>query len=140
MDDKTILCPSARCEEGAILVGIVMSDGRVAFASDRITIDREFVQIAREGRPPEKRFRFSSPCAKGGCAQWTGERCGVIDEELAATPRASPDELPECSIRPQCRWFEQSGAAACAVCPDVITDMRVDVEENPAGDAVAALA
>ena len=39
-------------------------------------------------RAPERRFRFSSPCAQGGCGQWTGSACGVIagamDEARAA--------------------------------------------------------
>ena len=133
MDSETILCPSSNCLEGAILVGIVMPDGRVAYASDRIVVNEDFVQAAREGRSPEKRFRFSTPCLKGGCAQWAGERCGVIDRVLAegAGDSASP-ELPACSIRPQCRWFQQSGAAACAACPEVVTDGRVEVEAAPA--------
>jgi hypothetical protein len=131
MDAEKILCPSAPCHEGAILVGIVMPDGRVAFASDRVVVDGEFVQIARQGRSPESRFRFGSACAKSGCAQWTGERCGVIDSVLEAAPgEAGASELPECSIRHQCRWFNQRGAAACAVCPEVLTDMREDLEEH----------
>lgn len=128
-DADTILCPSANCRDGALLVGIVMPDGRVAFTSERIVVDEEFVQIARRGASPEKRFRFGSTCVKGACAQWTGERCGVIDEVLQTfEPRGAPAELPDCSIRAQCRWFEQSGAAACAVCPEVITDARMSVE------------
>jgi hypothetical protein len=138
MDSEKILCPSSPLHEGAILVGIVMPDGRVAFASDRMVVDAEFVQIARRGRSPESRFRFGSACAKGGCAQWTGERCGVIDRVMEAAPREASSALPECSLRSQCRWFNQRGAAACAVCPEVLTDMRVDVEEPAA--AVAALA
>ena len=127
MDSETTLCPSSNCLEGAILVGIVMPDGRVAFASDRIVVNEDFVQAAREGRSPEKRFRFSTPCVKGGCAQWTGERCGVIDRVLAeGASDSAPVELPACSIRPQCRWFQQSGAAACAACPEVVTDGRVE--------------
>lgn len=130
MIDDPVLCPSSRCEEGATLLGVVQSDGRVGFASTRYEVTQEFVQIARAGRAPEKRFRFASTCAMKGCRQWTGERCGVIDTIMsdrasradAAERDAAP--LPECSIRPQCRWFRQSGRAACAACPEVITDLR----------------
>jgi hypothetical protein len=125
MDDRPI-CPSSRCAAGATLVGIVMSDGHVAYATDRIEIDEEFVRRAREGRSPERRFRFASPCVRGACSQWTGTRCGVIDSVLQALPTSDAGfegELPCCSIRPQCRWFSQTGAAACAVCPLVITDL-----------------
>lgn len=127
----TILCPSSRCQEGAILLGIVLPDGSVAFAKDRIVVDGGFVQNAtREGsHPPETRFRFSSPCARGACNQWSDSRCGVIDSVLQEAHDGGYDSqgrqaLPECSIRPQCRWFEQSGAEACSVCDLVITETR----------------
>lgn len=126
------LCPSSRCHEGAILLGIVLADGRVAFARDRLVVDDAFVQNATtEGsRPPESRFRFSSPCAQAACLQWTGSRCGVIDAVLKDVrdqplqPEAG-SPLPDCSIRHHCRWFEQAGAAACAVCDLVVTETRM---------------
>lgn len=125
------LCPSSRCQEGAILLGIVLSNGSVAFAKDRIVVDGAFVQNATtEGScPPESRFRFSGPCAKGGCHQWTGSRCGVIDSLLVDAraqnyqPQADTP-LPQCSIRDSCRWFDQTGAEACAVCGIVVTETR----------------
>jgi hypothetical protein len=53
----------------------------------------------------------------------------VIDEVLqVVAPRGDLAELPECSIRAQCRWFAQSGAAACAACPEVVTDARMTEE------------
>src|SRR5262245_34357121 len=128
----SILCPSSRCQEGAILLGIVLTDGVVGFVKDRIVVDRAFVQNATAGgsRPPESRFRFSSPSAQGGCRQWTGSRCGVIDSVLEDAreqnyqPRANAP-LPECSIRGDCRWFDQEGADACRVCDIVVTETRV---------------
>ena len=129
---EKILCPSGTCQEGAILIGIVMRDGRVAFSPEQITIDREFVEIAQAGRAPEKRFRFGNTCVKSGCRQWSDERCGVIDSLVAEPPntRLQNDEfdqlLPECSIRSQCRWFVQLGAKACEICPEVVTDARVE--------------
>ena len=126
----SILCPSSPCKEGAVLLGIVLADGSVAFATDRIVVDKGFVQNAtREGsNPPETRFRFSSPCAQGACRQWTGSRCGVIDSVMTDVQTAGyhPDDavLPACSIRQDCRWFQQTGAAACAVCDIVVTETR----------------
>lgn len=128
MNSDKKLCPSYNCRDGAILLGVVMRDGRVAFSSDRIVVNQEFVQIAREGRTPEKRFRFGGQCIQGGCNQWTGERCGVIDKVIETTNADAGDSnLPECSIRPECRWFYQRGAEACAICPDVITDLREEI-------------
>lgn len=123
MNSEKKLCPSHTCEPGAILLGIVGRDGRVAFSSDRLIIDEEFVQIARAGRTPEKRFRFGGQCVQNGCRQWTGKRCGVIDS-VTGTVRGDTADLPECSIRSECRWFYQSGDEACAVCPEVVTDSR----------------
>jgi len=131
------LCPSSRCQEGAILLGIVLSNGSVAFAKDRIVVDRAFVQNATtEGsRPPESRFRFSTPCAKGGCHQWTGSRCRVIDSVLENTRAQNYQlqadiSLPQCSIRDSCRWFNQTGAEACVVCDIVVTDTRASLGEE----------
>jgi hypothetical protein len=123
------LCPSARCEEGAILLGIVGKDGVVGYVTPQMTIDSDFVRQAHMGRTPEKRFRFSQPCIENGCLQWTGSRCGVIDHALKAAEEANIIDapvglLPKCSIRSQCRWFAQIGIKACAVCALVITDVQ----------------
>lgn len=125
MNARTILCPSSRCEPGAILVGLHLPNGTVAYAQDRLVIDAAFVAAAGEGRAAEKRFRFGSPCANGACRQWTGSRCGVIDAVLEHADTGG-EALPNCSIRAQCRWFDQAGPAACRVCPLVMTDARDD--------------
>jgi hypothetical protein len=132
------LCPSARCEEGAILLGIVGKDGLVGYVSPQMKVDEDFVRKAHEGRTPEKRFRFSQPCIESGCIQWTGSRCGVIDRALQAAEDAqvvdtSDKKLPRCTIRPRCRWFAQVGREACAVCPLVTTDTNPEeAEQSPA--------
>lgn len=121
------LCPSARCEEGAILLGLVAADGRVAYLRPEARIDAEFVREARRGRAPEKRFRFADTCVEGRCAQWTGERCGLIDRVLesedAVANGAEQRPLPRCAIRTRCRWFGQQGREACAACPLVVHDV-----------------
>jgi hypothetical protein len=120
-----LTCPSARCEPGATLLGVVEADGTVGYITPRLTVDAAFVEQASRGRAPEKRFRFAGACVEAGCKQWTGSRCGVIDGVLES---GLTDDLPEarglphCSIRSSCRWFAQSGAEACGVCPLVITD------------------
>lgn len=127
MSQPAVLCPSWQCEEGATLLGIVLADGSVAFAKDRIVIDAAFAAAAREGRSPEKRFRFSSACRQSGCVQWADDRCGVIDHVMDR--RSAPETrtaLPECTIRPRCRWHLQSGDAACFACPEVMTDERLE--------------
>ena len=121
-----LLCPSARCEEGAILLGIVGGDGVVGYVFPPMEIDAGFVAKAREGRTPEKRFRFASRCAENDCVHWNQGRCGVIDTALAFI--SEQDEIPTvgtlrpCSIRHSCRWFAQIGPAACAACPLIVTE------------------
>jgi hypothetical protein len=120
------LCPSARCDADAILLGVVTPDGRVGYLRPELRVDEEFVSRARAARDPEKRFRFAQPCVEGRCAHWTGSRCGVIQNVLdsaegqAATGESRP--LPRCSIRPRCRWFAEQGRQACMACPLVITE------------------
>jgi hypothetical protein len=125
LEKERILCPSARCKENAILLGVVQDNGHVQFVENRIHIDDEFVKISKDGRPPEKRFRFSDTCVEAKCEQWTGSHCGIIDEIIAAIGSdVHSDELPSCSIRKECRWFKQCGPSACHICPYVITDLN----------------
>ena len=125
MSTVTLQCPSSVCAAGAKLLGIVLPDGRVAFASNSIAIDEEFVHLAREAGSPEKRFRFTSPCVRHACKQWSTDRCSVIDQALEAHGADHhAAALPACSIRRQCRWYAQVGRDACDVCTTIVTDQR----------------
>lgn len=129
-DEKTILCPSSTCEEGSILLGVVQKDGHVYFLNEKMMVNKEFVEIARSGRSPEKRFRFSNKCVQGSCKQWSVNRCGVIDQLIEVFgPKDEPLKLPNCSIRSQCRWYDQHGGRACVVCPETITN-SLEVENS----------
>lgn len=122
-------CPSSDARPGATLVGVVLPGGDLAYLTSVVQVDAEFLRIARAGRPPETRFRFSQPCVEGACRQWTGQGCGLIDKVLVSHPPAA--EVPEvCPIRPTCRWHLQHGSRACQTCPGVVTD-------GTAGDARA---
>ena len=118
-------CPSAPCHEGAVLLGVVGSDGIVGYVTPRVRVTHDFVNSARQGRSPQSRFRFAQPCVQNACAQWRGARCGLIDDALgtyvAQVPAGRTNALPACSIRTWCQWFSQRGASACEVCPLVIT-------------------
>jgi hypothetical protein len=119
------LCPSYTCAEGAALIGIIGSEGRVQYLGTPLTVDRRFVAEATEGRPPEQRFRFAAPCAKTACAHWADAECKVVELALAASAKLAddsggvPDALPACAIRSECRWFAQRGRDACDVCPSI---------------------
>jgi len=125
------LCPSARCEEGAVLVGVVLPTGEIGFLEEKIVIDHEFVQVAHEGRAPEKRFRFANSCAQCACAYWAKDssRCSLIEGLLReATLAPNSPELLRCSIRGSCRWFNQVGLAACHVCSFIVTNTDEGLE------------
>ncbi|MEU1735666.1 hypothetical protein [Streptosporangium sp. NPDC020145] len=117
-----ILCPSARCERDAILLGVFDATGRLGYIRPALRIDDEFVADATKGRVPEERFRFAQPCVEDGCRNWTGERCSVIDDALELG--TATESLPACSIRRACRWFTQAGPSACAVCPLIARNVR----------------
>jgi ligand-binding SRPBCC domain-containing protein len=128
--ENTTLCPSAMCKPGNQLIGIVDKAGQVAMLETPITIDAQFVAIARLGRAPEKRFRFTATCIEKSCKQWGNGRCGVGDEVVSKLTQTTSSEqqlnkLRNCAIRPSCRWYSQSGASACEVCHHVITDTTI---------------
>ena len=116
-------CPSARADPGALLLGLVGTEGRTVPLRTAMVVDAEFIARAAEHGPPEARMRFANACVKGACAQWTGHHCGVIERVLShlGTPPA-PDALPPCLIRASCRWFAERGGAACGVCDQIVTD------------------
>ncbi|HMO72356.1 MAG TPA: hypothetical protein PKC84_12085, partial [Paracoccaceae bacterium] len=117
-----LTCPSAPAEPGALLLGVVGSAGRVVPLRTAMAVDAGFVATAPAAGPPEARMRFASPCREGGCAQWTGERCGVIAKVLDHLRPTEPAALPPCLIRAPCRWFAERAAAACGVCNLIVTD------------------
>jgi hypothetical protein len=129
------LCPSARCDEGALLVGIIGIEGKVAYISPALRVDHEFTEEAWRGSAPEQRFRFAAPCRESSCVHWTGTRCGVIDAALLAaeatqTRQCASSPLPRCGIRAQCRWFAQTGPDACSTCPFLFNYIWPEVDSG----------
>jgi hypothetical protein len=118
-------CPSAYCEEGALLLGVMTPSGKLAYVQPPTRIDAVFVARAQALGRPEARFRFSAPCREAQCPQWTGEGCAVVDMALDTTDVADspPASLPACAIRRTCRWYSQRGGAACAGCPLIVADI-----------------
>jgi hypothetical protein len=130
--DNNTLCPSSRAETGAILLGIITPEEQVAMLSEQVEINQEFIDAVSQEKTPESQFRFANRCVKSGCQQWASGRCGVIDAVMKVNPNLQVENinLPICSIRSQCRWYQQVGANACAVCPFIITDSLVRTEDR----------
>ncbi|MEQ1506350.1 MAG: hypothetical protein ABMB14_29235 [Myxococcota bacterium] len=128
--NPTVMCPSGTIDEPkARLLGVIAPDGRLRFAEEPIPIDRAFIDLAKRGRNPSRRFRFVTPCIQRACIHWQGERCVVADIVTDAALEASDPEvqveLPRCPIRTTCRWFHQRGADACRACPEMVTDQYI---------------
>ncbi len=123
-----LLCPSARCETGAVLIGMVKDDGAVGHIPQRLYVDEDFVKNANADGKAETRFRFASSCVQGKCGQWKGGKCGVVELAADELSAVQTDALPKCSIRSECRWFKQRAAEACRVCSFVITDDEASSE------------
>ena len=122
------ICPSSRCEEGALLLGTVRQDGSIAFAAEPRRVSPEFVEAALKTGEPEHRFRFAGPCAANQCRQWAGGKCSVPDTvaRLLADFEHQRKVAPaHCAIRHECRWFAQESYAACELCPLVTTERNI---------------
>jgi hypothetical protein len=118
--DHELLCPSAPPEEGALLLSIAGPDGNAGYLRGRIPVTAEFLTEANKTHSVEQRFRFASPCRRDDCAQWSSNKCTVPEKLTQLVPSASDTDLPRCSIRASCRWYSQSGFAACRICPLVV--------------------
>ena len=130
-EEENILCPSTKCQEGAILIGITQPDGHIGFIEQRLYVNKEFIQIAKSGQSPEKRFRFGNNCMSSSCEQWVDGHCTVMKRIFDAVGQVEePTSLPTCSIRPQCRWYLQHGGRACVICPWIITDSSREKEHH----------
>jgi hypothetical protein len=75
-------------------------------------------------------FRIAGTCAKRACRHWDpaplgaqGDgACSLVQRVITGfAPRTA--DLPPCAIRGSCRWWAQEGAAACLVCPEIVTDL-----------------
>ena len=95
-------------------MGVRQANGTIAILPEPLPVDDHFMQIVhKDPTPPEQRFRFSNSCVEKGCEQWTGKGCGVIERVVQFLDSVPVKEtLPNCAIRPQCRWYSQKAAAA----------------------------
>ena len=125
LESAGLSCPSAPATPGAVMIGIVGSDGMVHPLARPLPVDQDFVENAARHGSPEARFRFSNECVEGRCRQWTGHSCGIVAKVLDHMERqkeALPTDIPRCSIRATCRWHAERGFDACRACLYVVTD------------------
>ncbi|MEH1909617.1 nitrogen fixation protein [Nostoc sp.] len=122
--DKPTLCPSARPESvDSVVFGVVggtVKEPRVTYLKKPQPITDELIAKASPITPAEI-FRTAAPCATKGCQHFDGQDCRLAMRIVEKFPVVA-EELPPCSIRRDCRWWQQEGKAACMRCPQVITD------------------
>jgi hypothetical protein len=121
---ETTLCPSARPESvDAVVFGVVGGTAaapRIAYLKQPLPITDELVAKASPVTPAEI-FRTAASCAGSGCQHFDGKDCRLATGIVEKLP-VIVEQLPACSIRRDCRWWQQEGKAACMRCPQIITD------------------
>nr|AVH79618.1 hypothetical protein [Nostoc sp. PCC 9205] len=122
--EKTTLCPSARPEiPGSVVFGLIggtVTEPKVTYLKQQLPVTDELLAKASPVTPTEI-FRTAAPCAAKKCEHFDGQDCRLATRVTEKLPTVV-SELPPCSIRKDCRWWQQEGKAACMRCPQVITD------------------
>jgi hypothetical protein len=125
MPRKTpLLCPSAQPDMSpALLFGVVagtVEQPRVRYLDRPLLVTDDLVQLAGPVKPTEV-FRFAAPCAEGRCQHFRNNSCTLAERTVELVPLVGVS-LPPCAIRPNCRWWQQEGKAACFRCPQIVTE------------------
>jgi hypothetical protein len=128
------LCPSAQPGmDRAMVLGVVQQDGPrpvVEYLNARVPATPEILAMAAPLKPTEV-FRLAATCAEHKCPHFDGADCRLATRVATMLPPVV-DTLPPCTIRKECRWFAQEGAAACMRCPEITTisyDLSPQVRE-----------
>ncbi|MHB8577420.1 MAG: nitrogen fixation protein [Dehalococcoidia bacterium] len=120
------LCPSAQPQmAGSVVLGIVQGtarEPRLAHLVRPLPVTGEILALSEPVKPTEV-FRFAAPCAGSACLHFDvdGASCRLVTRVVELLP-AVTDDLPTCRIRPDCRWWQQEGRAACMRCPRIVTE------------------
>jgi hypothetical protein len=130
--DTPPLCPSAQPEMAdSVVFGVVggtVEEPRVGYLKETLPVTDEILALASPVKPTEV-FRFAAPCAGGGCQHFDGTNCRLVRRTVNMLP-AVVEVLPSCRIRPNCRWWQQEGKAACMRCPLVVTENYLPSEQQ----------
>jgi hypothetical protein len=126
------LCPSAQPEmEGSVVFGVVggtVDAPQVGYLAETQPVTDELLVLTSPVKPTEV-FRFAAPCAQSACRHFDGLKCQLATRTVQLLP-VVVESLPPCAIRPNCRWWQQEGKAACARCPLIVTEMYQPTDQQ----------
>jgi hypothetical protein len=106
---------------GARVIGVVLGTAEqpmVSYLEHAIPIDEVDVDIDPE--MVTQVFRIAAHCEGEACAHFDNDSC-TLAERISNDVPGVVEMLPRCTIRRECRWYAERGAAACRRCPQVIT-------------------
>jgi hypothetical protein len=117
------LCPSAQPGmDNCRVLGVVQQDGpapRLVYLSELLPATDDVLAMSSPLKPTEV-YRLAATCAEHKCPHFDGADCRLATRIVQILP-AVVEALPPCTIRKDCRWYSQEGAAACRRCPEVTT-------------------
>ena len=123
---KPLMCPSAQPDmQDSLVLGVLEdtpSGKRLAWIEEPQPVTPQLLSLTRDV-DPRNIFRFAARCEEKACLHFDGQDCQLATRIVQILPRAV-DVLPPCSIRPECRWYQQEGKAACLRCPEVATHVE----------------
>jgi hypothetical protein len=130
-----LMCPSAQPEmDDSLVLGVLEetpSGQRLAWLEEPQPVTQQLLSMTGEV-DPRNIFRFAARCEEKKCVHFDGKNCRLATRIVQILPRAV-EALPACSIRAECRWYQQEGKSACFRCPQVITHL-----ENPSAQMLQA--
>jgi hypothetical protein len=129
--ERPLLCPSAQPDmAGSRVLGVIGGSAEaplVSYLNEALPVTNDLLAMASTLKPTEV-FRFSAPCEERSCRHFDGSRCQLATRIVKILPAVS-EALPACLIRPECRWYQQEGKAACLRCPQIVTQIYEPSDE-----------
>src|SRR6266571_2488886 len=121
--DKVLLCPSAQPEMvGSRVLGVVggtIDAPQLSYVNELLPVTEQLLTRTAPMKPTEV-LRFAASCEEKACRHFNDAHCCLATRIVQILP-AVTESLPACVIRPECRWYQQEGRAACLRCPQIVT-------------------
>jgi hypothetical protein len=130
--DLTIQCPSAMEDnDDALVFGVVGGTAarpRVEYLKASQPLTPEIERMCSPATPAEV-LRIATPCVRYRCKHFEAEKCTLAQRIVQILPPVV-DSVPNCQLRPACRWWMQEGPRACVRCPQVVRTPSLVTEEH----------